>query len=290
MNPEVGIAVSGAGREKGGLLSPKSEAVAKTGPSRVFPFGPLESPRAAAGKTVPLRIRLTGKGSGHNTARDGQFMRPRNAASIESNVHNAPMGRPGLPIRTLCRVLRYTPIRPEEPRSGSIGSTRSGGKDSGPSEPLQKSQPLQHLRAGNPPQDDSSLGGDGDDRDHCQRRQIWLLPIDRRKCGETRQAAAVCEVHWDVAEPFMLAVRRRRARPEGDEQQLLLPLQVGGDDDEVKLVWCFMAVLLHAELGEEKGEPETQFEPTFLGVDQAMARLTFQKDRYVLKKAAELVI
>ncbi|KAK8068626.1 NUDIX domain [Apiospora saccharicola] len=151
---------------------------------------------------------------------------------------------------------------------------------------------------------------------HYMAEDQWLLPKGRRNCRETRQAAAVREVreesgyacrlrpvtmptrapsvleaadvedfartYRDLTEPFMLEVR--------DLGQ--------GEGKGVKLVWWFVAEVLRpgdsvsgGEDGDEyePGVPEVHFAPEFFDCEVALNRLTFQKDRDVLRRAMELV-
>ncbi|TGJ83174.1 hypothetical protein E0Z10_g5577 [Xylaria hypoxylon] len=76
----------------------------------------------------------------------------------------------------------------------------------------------------------------------------------------------VPRVYDDVVEPFMLDVRDL------------------GKGKGVKLVWWFVATL-----DGTAGEGESQFKTTFMRPDRAIERLTFQKDRDVLRRAVELM-
>lgn len=156
---------------------------------------------------------------------------------------------------------------------------------------------------------------------HYMAKDQWLLPKGRRNCRETRQAAAVREVreesgyacrlrpvtmptrapsvleaadvkdlpriYRDLTEPFMLEVR--------DLGQ--------GEGEGVKLVWWFVAEVLRpgdsSGSGEDGGDengadyepgvPEVHFAPAFFDCEAALERLTFQKDREVLRRAMDLV-
>ncbi|KAK8098727.1 uncharacterized protein PG998_011968 [Apiospora kogelbergensis] len=144
---------------------------------------------------------------------------------------------------------------------------------------------------------------------HYMAKDQWLLPKGRRNCRETRQAAAVREVreesgyacrlrpvtmptrapsdleaadvqdlprtYADLTEPFMLEVR--------DLGQ--------GAGEGVKLVWWFVAeVLRGGGYGDDApGVPEAHFAPAFFDCDVALKKLTFQKDRDVLRRAMDLV-
>ncbi|KAI1295192.1 NUDIX domain-containing protein [Xylaria venustula] len=129
----------------------------------------------------------------------------------------------------------------------------------------------------------------------------WVLPKGRRNCNETRQAAAAREVREEsgygiALRPLRLPTRAPSDREPADAgdyprvydglvEPFMLDVRDLGQDKGVKLVWWFVATLD----GTGVGEGETQFKTAFLRPDRALERLTFQKDRDVLKRAIELV-
>lgn len=139
---------------------------------------------------------------------------------------------------------------------------------------------------------------------HHIAKNEWLLAKGRRNCGESRHEAALretreetgyqCQIHPvtmstrappkietdhhisdearefpDLTEPFMLTIRETA-------------------QSNVKLIWWYIAVL-------DKDTPvampagEADFEAEFFLFDEALQKLSFQKDREVLERAISLV-
>jgi len=131
---------------------------------------------------------------------------------------------------------------------------------------------------------------------------IWLLPKGRRNCGETRQATAVREVREESGygiklRPLTLATRAPsetevadivdKARVYDDvTEPFMLDVRDLGKEMGVKLVWWFIA---DVDRTVDVGEGEAQFKATFVKTDCAVERLTFQKDREVMKRAIEVM-
>ncbi|KAK6856375.1 hypothetical protein PG995_006562 [Apiospora arundinis] len=150
---------------------------------------------------------------------------------------------------------------------------------------------------------------------HYMAKDQWLLPKGRRNCRETRQAAAVREVREESGyacrlRPVTMPTRApsvleaadvkdfARTYPDLTEPFMLEVRDLGqGEGEGVKLVWWFVAeVLRPGSPGEgedgtdyEPGEPEVHFAPAFFDCDAALKKLTFQKDRDVLRRAMDLV-
>ncbi|KAI2602728.1 hypothetical protein GGR54DRAFT_487087 [Hypoxylon sp. NC1633] len=128
----------------------------------------------------------------------------------------------------------------------------------------------------------------------------WLLPKGRRNCNESRKAAAIREVREESGyaiqlRPITMATRAPSELETTDVKDVprtydsltepfILDVRDLGKGKGVKLVWWFVA-----ELGGIAGEGEAQFKPQFFPYDQAVERLTFQKDRDVLSKALEFM-
>ncbi|CAJ2503629.1 Uu.00g110230.m01.CDS01 [Anthostomella pinea] len=128
----------------------------------------------------------------------------------------------------------------------------------------------------------------------------WLLPKGRRNCNETRQAAAIREVREETGygihlRPVTLATRAPLQREaanvadvprtyDGLTEPFILDVRDLGQGKGVKLVWWFVA-----EVDGMVGEGEAQFEAQFVRYDEAVQRLTFQKDREVLARAIQVV-
>ncbi|KAI0020694.1 NUDIX domain-containing protein [Xylariomycetidae sp. FL0641] len=129
----------------------------------------------------------------------------------------------------------------------------------------------------------------------------WVLPKGRRNCDESRQQAAVREVREESGygvrlRPVTLATRAPshseaadvRDAPrvyDGLTEPFMLDVRQLGEAKGVKLVWWFIADLDDAAVHTEG---ETQFKAAFIKCDKAIEKLTFQKDRDVLKRAMEL--
>ncbi|KAK8074341.1 NUDIX domain-containing protein [Apiospora phragmitis] len=158
---------------------------------------------------------------------------------------------------------------------------------------------------------------------HYMAKDQWLLPKGRRNCCETRQAAAVREVREESGyacrlRPVTMPTRApsvleaadvkdfARTYPGLTEPFMLEVRDLGqGEGEGVKLVWWFVAEVLRPGSvgggagdgdgdGDEEeflghGEPEVHFEPAFFDCDAALKKLTFQKDREVLRRAMDLV-
>ncbi|KAK8103272.1 hypothetical protein PG984_016418 [Apiospora sp. TS-2023a] len=154
---------------------------------------------------------------------------------------------------------------------------------------------------------------------HYMAEDQWLLPKGRRNCRETRQAAAVREVREESGyacrlRPVTMPTRAPSVLEAADvkdfartyrnltEPFMLEVRDLGqGEGKGVKLVWWFVAEVLRpgdsvsgGEDGDsgvdyEPGTPEVHFEAEFFDCEVALNRLTFQKDREVLRRAMELV-
>ncbi|KAI1814560.1 NUDIX domain-containing protein [Poronia punctata] len=130
----------------------------------------------------------------------------------------------------------------------------------------------------------------------------WLLPKGRRNCNESRQAAVVREVREETGYEIKLRpltlVTRAPAETEAADvvdaprvydnltEPFMLDVRDLGKDKGVKLVWWFIA---EREPDGMVGEGEAQFKATFVKIDCAVERLTFQKDRDVMRRAIELM-
>ncbi|KAI1353975.1 NUDIX domain-containing protein [Xylaria sp. FL0043] len=128
----------------------------------------------------------------------------------------------------------------------------------------------------------------------------WVLPKGRRNCNESRQAAVTREVREEsgygiTLRPLRLVTRAPSDREpanvcdvprvyDGLVEPFMLDVRDLGQDKGVKLVWWFVATL-----DGTAGEGESQFKTAFMRPDRALERLTFQKDRDVLKRAVELM-
>jgi ADP-ribose pyrophosphatase YjhB (NUDIX family) len=128
----------------------------------------------------------------------------------------------------------------------------------------------------------------------------WLLPKGRRNCNEAREVAARREVREESGygiklRPLTLVTRAPSEMEaasvsdvprtyEGLTEPFMLDVRDLGKEKGVKLVWWFIA-----ELDGTAGESEPQFKATFMKCDRAVERLTFQKDRDVLRRAIEVM-
>ncbi|KAK8023532.1 NUDIX domain [Apiospora rasikravindrae] len=146
---------------------------------------------------------------------------------------------------------------------------------------------------------------------HYMAKDQWLLPKGRRNCRETRQAAAVREVREESGyacrlRPVTMPTRApsvleaadvkdfARTYPDLTEPFMLEVRDLGqGEGEGVKLVWWFVAEVLRPGMGGredyEPGVPEIHFAPAFFDCEAALKKLTFQKDREVLRRAMDLV-
>ena len=133
---------------------------------------------------------------------------------------------------------------------------------------------------------------------HLLARNEYILPKGRVNQGESRQDAAVREVHEEAGYTCHLlpVTVRSRAPPPMDDEVGATPdvarvyemstepfaLQIRHLDAEgsVKLIWWFVAVV---DEGEEMGTGEERFEVGFYGFEDAEGRLTFQGDRDLVR-------
>ncbi|KAI0537924.1 NUDIX domain-containing protein [Xylaria digitata] len=128
----------------------------------------------------------------------------------------------------------------------------------------------------------------------------WILPKGRRNCHESRAAAAQREVREEsgygiALRPLTLPTRAPSDHEPADVRDVprvyndvvepfMLDVRDLGKEKGVKLVWWFVATL-----DGTAGEGESQFKATFMRPDRAVERLTFQKDRDVLRRAIEIM-
>jgi 8-oxo-dGTP pyrophosphatase MutT (NUDIX family) len=138
---------------------------------------------------------------------------------------------------------------------------------------------------------------------HYKKKDQWLLPKGRRNLNETRQAAAVREVREESGyscqlRPVTMPTRAPSDLEAADVQDtprtydgltepFMLEVRDLGEGNGVKLVWWFVAEL--ERYGATPGAPEIHFAPEFFECEYAMKKLTFQKDRDVLRRAIDLV-
>ncbi|KAI1851235.1 hypothetical protein JX265_001648 [Neoarthrinium moseri] len=139
---------------------------------------------------------------------------------------------------------------------------------------------------------------------HLIKNNHWTLPKGRRNCNETRQEAAVREVREESGyscrlRPVTMPTRAPSNMEAADVKDLprtydgltepfFLEVRELGDDGGggVKLVWWFIAELDRSAI---HGKPEVHFKPEFFDCDYALKKLTFQKDRDMLRRAIDLL-
>ncbi|KPM36135.1 hypothetical protein AK830_g10453 [Neonectria ditissima] len=132
----------------------------------------------------------------------------------------------------------------------------------------------------------------------------WLLAKGRRNCGEPRGKAALREVQEETGyachlHPVKMATRapdpmetshapdQARSYPQLTEPFMLTTRELGGEGQNVKLIWWFIAEV--DSVGAESVEGEEEFTAHFFGYEEALQRLTFKGDRDVLQRAIDLV-
>ncbi|KAI0130491.1 hypothetical protein BJ170DRAFT_593998 [Xylariales sp. AK1849] len=136
---------------------------------------------------------------------------------------------------------------------------------------------------------------------HYVKKDQWLLPKGRRNCNETHQAAATREVREESGyscrlRPVTMPTRAPSDMEAADVQDaartydgltepFMLEVRDLGEGNGVKLVWWFIA---EVNWEDGPGEPEVHFAPEFFECEYALKKLTFQKDRDVLRRAMEL--
>ncbi|KAI0013835.1 NUDIX domain-containing protein [Xylariaceae sp. FL0662B] len=132
------------------------------------------------------------------------------------------------------------------------------------------------------------------------KKDEWILPKGRRNCNESRKAAAIREVGEEsgyavrlrpvtmvTRAPSQLEAPDIKDIPrtyEGLTEPFIVDVRDMGEGKGAKLVWWFIA-----ELVGIVGEGESQFKAEFIACDEAVQKLTFQKDREVLEKAVEVI-
>lgn len=138
---------------------------------------------------------------------------------------------------------------------------------------------------------------------HLLERDEYILAKGRRNCGETRQDAAIRELTEETGFPCHLLILNMftRAPPAVEAEQLgdearfftsicepfTLQIRRLGDDN-VKLIWWYIAAINEDE-ASKKGPPEEKFAVEFYSFTDVIAKLTFQGDRDMVKKAIEIV-
>jgi 8-oxo-dGTP pyrophosphatase MutT (NUDIX family) len=135
------------------------------------------------------------------------------------------------------------------------------------------------------------------------RNNEWYLAKGRRNQGESRQSAALREIQEETGYQCHLhPVHMRTRAPPRDEEpnapdtaqlyaSLTEPFMVTIrelNDFNVKLIFWYVAALDEGSRGEAK-PGEAGFKAEFVSCVDAMARLTFQTDREVLKQAIKLI-
>jgi 8-oxo-dGTP pyrophosphatase MutT (NUDIX family) len=140
---------------------------------------------------------------------------------------------------------------------------------------------------------------------HYHAKNEWLLAKGRRNCGESRHDAALREVREETGyQAHLYPITMYTRAPPMDEQghmpdkprsyaDLTEPFMVtmrqsGGDVNDVKIIWWYIAALDEGEVAGSAGGEE-EFTPKFFPLEEAVKKLSFQNDRTVLQKAIALV-
>ncbi|KAL7939145.1 hypothetical protein V8C35DRAFT_285846 [Trichoderma chlorosporum] len=137
---------------------------------------------------------------------------------------------------------------------------------------------------------------------HLLDRDEYVLAKGRRNCGEARHEAALREVTEETGFTCRLLPVNMltRAPPAVETEQLddqarfytnlcePFTLQIRHlGENQVKLIWWFVAVLDEETLPKETMEKDSAVE--FYSYADVLDKLTFQMDRDMVKKAIELV-
>ncbi|KAE8389629.1 hypothetical protein BDV23DRAFT_184231 [Aspergillus alliaceus] len=126
----------------------------------------------------------------------------------------------------------------------------------------------------------------------------WLLPKGRRNCHESRHDAAVREITEEAGYACHTYSRDNgNSNPEnpglwriGPEyiptrrESFMLTVRELDDGSRVKMIWWYIDVL-----DEEENVSQGEFEAQFFSLQEALDRLTFDKDRKVLVRAIDVV-
>ncbi|KAF5329632.1 hypothetical protein D9619_009464 [Psilocybe cf. subviscida] len=139
---------------------------------------------------------------------------------------------------------------------------------------------------------------------HQTVRDEWLLPKGRKDRGESVEAAAIRETYEETGYRCRLWPQRMPTRapapgvfdvhvPEMVED-LVEPVAVTirqlGESRGVKLVYWFISLAAEgAEKVEGSQMANESFESCFMEPEEAIARLTFQSDREIVRKALDIV-
>lgn len=139
---------------------------------------------------------------------------------------------------------------------------------------------------------------------HLVSRDEYLLAKGRRKCGESRLEAALREVTEETgyqcrALPVNMASRVTPLVELGHTADVArvfsrvtepFSLQIRHlDDNNIKLIWWFVATVNEAAKIDTDRIGEEQYEVKMFSYNKALETLTFQSDRDILRKAIELV-
>ena len=128
----------------------------------------------------------------------------------------------------------------------------------------------------------------------------YVLPKGRRNINENRHTAALRETQEETGyKSRLLPITLQSWQPPEDDDGGFIGAPVKHEGvtepfmvahrmlkkDVLKIVWWYLAIV---EEGAEIGKAEKQFERVWVGLEEAQGLLTFESDREVVKKAAEI--
>lgn len=131
----------------------------------------------------------------------------------------------------------------------------------------------------------------------------YVLPKGRRNIHESRRDAALREMYEETGFrcellPVRMSVRATVANDEPDvsdearnhgdlTEPFMSTLRDLPDKAGAKLIWWFIAVV--SDINGERGPGENGFQADFFDCNEAVAKLHFESDREVLRRAIEIV-
>ena len=135
---------------------------------------------------------------------------------------------------------------------------------------------------------------------HHKEKDEWLLPKGRRNVGESRPDAGLRELKEETGFscrllPLTMTTRATstveiadcpdEAREHRDACEPFMLTHRSLGEGELKIIWWYIAAV---DEDAEVGKGEEQFGAYLLGFEDALARLTFEGDREIVREAIRI--